>query len=357
MDDINSHLVPQAAFEATNSLICQARVAEGRYIPRRNKTEFPIPEKLNLFLVAVQLAAAFALLAFASRTRSYYLLAVLGVCFALVMQMGFALAHEAVHRKLHRNHRLNMSLGIAVFALFPASIHFFEVAHLLHHRRNRSDDELEDYVLPGERPWLKRMMYFLLISGLFWLLLCVSSVATAMIPLKRIHLPRPDDESGSFRKFAQFLNGVRPGRARRDLFVGALMWVAAFSLLHLRWQAVAVCYGVFAFSWASQQYIYHVRTPRHAVLGALDLKLWQPIDWLYLHFNYHLTHHLAVWVPWNYLPAVAAEQPKQSYLKTYVRLWRQPEELDHAWPPQHQMSGPLPQKTDRGSAFDVGLPW
>jgi fatty acid desaturase len=332
-------------------------VAEGRYIPRRNKAEYPIPEKLNLFLVGLQLASAFALLAFASRTRSPYLLAVLAVCFALVMQMGFALAHEAVHRKLHHNHRLNMGLGIAVFALFPGSIHFFEVAHLLHHRRNRSDDELEDYVLPGERPWFKRLVYFLLISGLFWLLLSVSSVATAMIPLQRIHLPRPDEGSGSFRKFAQFLNGVRPGRVRRDLFVGALMWVTAFPLMHLRLPAVAVCYGVFAFSWASQQYIYHVRTPRHAVVGALDLKLWQPIGWLYLHFNYHLTHHLAVWVPWNHLPAVAAEQPKQSYLKTYFRLWRPPEALDDAWPAQHQMSGPLPPKVDRRSALDAGLPW
>ena len=99
---------------------------------------------------------------------------------------------------------------------------------------------------------------------------------------------------------------------RRDLLVTAIVWVAAFPLLHLRLALVAICYAAFGFSWASQQYIYHVRTPRHAVLGALDLKLWRPLRWLYLNFNYHLTHHLAVWVPWNHLPSIAPQQPRSA---------------------------------------------
>jgi fatty acid desaturase len=337
-------------------LISAESAAAGRYIYRRNRAEFPIPGKLNILLTFVQLSVALAILATASRVHGALVFGC-AVCFAFVMQMGFCLAHESVHRKLHPNRKLNVGLGVVMFALFPGSLHFFEVAHLLHHRRNRSDDELEDYVLPGETAWYKRVMYYLLISGLFWLLLPLSSIVVAMIPRRRIRLPRPDDNAGSFRKFVQFLNGVRPSRVRRDLLAAIAIWCAAFPLLHLRWQAVMVCYAVFGFSWASQQYIYHVRTPRHAVLGALDLKVWKPIGWLYLHFNYHLTHHLAVWVPWNHLPAVAAAQPRQGYLRTYAGLWQPPELLERSWPAQHQTSGPLPLKNSPKPTHPVELPW
>ena len=118
---------------------------------------------------------------------------------------------------------------------------------------------------------------------------------------------------------------MRPGRVRRDLLITGIFWLAAVPLLHLNFKALAVCYAAFGFSWASQQYIYHVRTPRHAVLGAYDLRLWRPMELLYLYFNYHLTHHLAVWVPWIYLPGIAAEQPNRGYLLTYFGLWRPPQ--------------------------------
>jgi fatty acid desaturase len=319
--------------------------------------EYAIPGRLNLLLVAVQMSAAFAILTLASRVHNRYLLMTLAIVFAFVMQMGFCLAHEAVHRKLHPNRTINIGAGVLAFALFPGSLHFFEVAHLLHHRRNRSNDELEDYVLPGENPWIKRIMYYLLISGLFWLLLPVSSIVVAMIPRSSMRLPNPDDDAGAFRRFVQFLNGVKPGRVRRDLLVTSAVWAIAFPLLHLRLASVAVCYAAFGFSWASQQYIYHVRTPRHAVLGALDLKLWRPVRWLYLNFNYHLTHHLAVWVPWNHLPSIAAQQPERGYMNTYLDLWRPPESLEDAWPAQYQESGPLPLRAERKPHLNVDLPW
>ncbi len=328
----------------TSALVARDGHAAGQYVHRRNRTQFPIPGRLNLVLVALQVAAGFTLLALASYTRSPWLLAATALAFAFAMQMGFCLAHEAVHRKLHPNRTINLSVGVFMFSLFPGSFHFFEVAHLIHHRRNRSDDELEDYVLPGENALVKRTMYYLLISGLFWLLLVLASILIAFIPVKRIRLPRPASDAGAFRLFLQFLNDIRPSRVRRDLLTAILTWTLAATLLHLRLAPVLLCYAAFAFSWASQQYIYHVRTPRHAVLGALDLKLWKPLEFLYLHFNYHLTHHLAVWVPWNHLPSIAPAQPERSYLKTYTHLWRPPQRLEQAWPERYQTSGPLPPK-------------
>ena len=338
-------------------LLSKQTVAAGRWVPRHNDRRYPIPGRLNVLLAAAQMLTAFAILTAASHAKNVYLVAGLAISFAFTIQMGFCLAHEAVHRKLHRNRRINVGLGILLFSLFPGSVHFFEVAHLLHHRRNRSTDELEDYVLPEENPYFKRIMYFLLISGLFWLLLPLSSIVVAMIPGRNIRLPRPEDGAGSFRKFAQFLNEVRPGRVRRDLLVTVLVWVLAFPALHLHFVPIAICYAAFGFSWASQQYIYHVRTPRHAVLGAYDLKLWKPLELMYLHFNYHLTHHLAEWVPWNHLPAIAAQQPTRGYASTYLKLWRAPEELDKAWPVQYQKTGPLPQIANDIPSVPTELPW
>jgi fatty acid desaturase len=327
-------------------LISRQAVVEGSLIPRRDGASYPIPEKLNLRLVAVQVMTALALLTVAARTTNILETCLLAVVFAFVMQLGFCLAHEAVHGKLHRHKKVNEGFGILLFALFPGSFHFFEIAHLLHHRRNRSDAEIEDYVLPSEVPWLKQVAYYFLICGLFWFLIPLSSLVIAMIPRRSIRIPNPDEDAGVFRRFAQFLNDVRPGRVRRDLVVTGVIWAVAVPVLHLHLAALAICYAAFGFSWASQQYIYHVRTPRHAVLGAFDLHLCRPMEWLYLYFNYHLTHHLAVWVPWIYLPRIAADAPTRGYLVTYFGLWRPPQPVEQAFPSQYQTSGPLPPRSD-----------
>src|SRR5580700_5124609 len=223
--------LPSRLETAAPPLISNEAAAAGQWISQRKNRRYPIPDRLNLVIAAVQMSTALAVLSAASHTKNSYLIAGLAISFAFTMQMGFCLAHEAVHRKLHSDRRLNVGLGILLFSLFPGSVHFFEVAHLLHHRRNRSNDELEDYVLPGENPWIKRIMYYLLVSGLFWLLLPVSSVIVALIPRSRMRLPNPDDDAGAFRKFVQFLNGVKPGRVRRDLLVTAAVWATAFPLL------------------------------------------------------------------------------------------------------------------------------
>lgn len=334
--------VDPSARTGLDPLALRQALAEGSMIPKRDGSSYPIPARLNLSLAAVQLTTALGLLAAASHTSNRAVVALIALAFAFVMQMGFCLAHEAVHGKLHRSKKINEGFGVLLFALFPGSFHFFEIAHLLHHKRNRSDAELEDYVLPSEVSWQKRLAYYLLICGLFWSLIPLSSVAIALIPRRSIRIPNADENAGVFRRFAQFLNDVRPGKVRRDFLVTGAIWLAAVPLLRLNAAALAICYAAFGFSWASQQYIYHVRTPRHAVLGAYDLKLWRPLELLYLFFNYHLTHHLAVWVPWIYLPGIAGYRPNRGYLATYFRLWRPPESVEAAFPEQFQPSGPLP---------------
>jgi fatty acid desaturase len=196
-----------------------------------------------------------------------------------------------------------------------------------------------------------------MLCGSFWVLTPLAMVATATVP-DFIRVPPPSESAGTFSRYLQFLNSVNRRRVRRDLVVTAVVWTAAALLLHLRLGALATCYAMFAFVWASQQYLYHVHTPRHTVLGALDLRLWRPLELLYLQFNYHLTHHVAAWVPWIYLPEIAPERPRRGYMTTYIDQWRPPRPIEQAWPAEHQSSGPLlvtgAQDMDRGFSMPSG---
>jgi len=318
----------------------------GSMVPLRESRDCRIPSALNLTLCCIQASIALALLHAASQAATMARAIIPAIAFAFIMQAGFCLAHEAVHGKLLRNRRANVYAGILLFAFFPGSYHFFEIAHLVHHHRNRSDAELEDYVLDGENAMVKRVCYYLLICGLFWLLVPLCSLAAALTPARRASLPPPGARAGQFRRFAQFVNDLRLNRVRRDVAIVILFWLAAAPLLHLTWRGVALCYAAFAFSWASQQYIYHVRTPRHAVLGSLDLHLPRPMELFYLNFNYHLTHHLAVWVPWIYLNRLAPERPSLGYIRTYLQLWRPPERIEAAWPDAFQTTGAVPAREE-----------
>jgi fatty acid desaturase len=326
----------------SDRLIFREAVARGHFVDQTDTARYPIPGRLNATLALTQVLVCLALLAAASRANSPWVIGLSAVLFAFMMQLGFGLAHEAAHNKLYPNSGVNEALGILLFSLFPGSYHLFSVAHLVHHRRNRSDAELEDYILPTETSWMKRVTYYLVLCGLFWLLTPLATLAMALVPGRSIGLPAPDVDASVSTRYLQFLNSVRPGRIRRDLFLLALTWTSASLLLHFKLSHLAICYATFAFCWASQQYIYHVRTPRHVVLGAVDLHLWRPFELLYVHFNYHLTHHVAAWVPWIYLPEVAAERPTRGYLTTYLEQWRPPEPVEKAWPPRFQESGPLP---------------
>ncbi len=327
----------------SDRLIFREAVSRGHFVDQKLASRYPIPAKLNVTLAIGQFLVCFGLLACASRSDKFWLTGVFAAIFAFMMQLGFGLAHEAVHSKLYPNSRVNEALGILLFSLFPGSYHLFGVAHLVHHRRNRSDSELEDYVLPTESPWIKIVTYYTILCGLFWLLTPLTMLVIAMVPKRSIGLPPPGVDASVSSRYIQFLNSVRPGRIRRDLFLTVLIWTGASMLLHLKLSHLALCYGAFAFCWASQQCIYHVRTPRHVVLGAVDLHLWRPFELLYVNFNYHLTHHVAAWVPWIYLPEVAVERPTRSYMTTYLDQWRPPEPVEKAWPPCFQESGPLPE--------------
>src|ERR1700712_877479 len=98
--------------------ICREATANGRFIRQPDANPFPIPNALNTILVAIQVVLSFAILSLASHTRSRWILLLSAISFAFMMQLGYGLAHEAAHSKLHTSKDLNEFLGMLLYALF-----------------------------------------------------------------------------------------------------------------------------------------------------------------------------------------------------------------------------------------------
>lgn len=313
-----------------------------------SRKRFPIPNLLNGVLSVMQLAVSLGLLAVMSRTASWVFWAS-AVAFAFVMQMGFSLIHEAQHNKLHAHSAVNEGLGILLAAMFPGSFQFMKVAHLAHHRRNRSDAELVDYILPNESRLAKWTQYYALVCGLVWLGVPLLTVLISLVPWsvvrRRAARNKQDELAGGATNYLRTVAEVRPQRVRLELIAVGAFWLLAVSVLHLEWRALWVAYAAFGFSWASQQYVYHIRTPRHLVEGALNLKLWAPLRLLYLNFNYHLEHHRAPGVSWIYMPGLAKAPASQPYWVTYLRIWPPPQPVSMAYPQDFQARGALATRT------------
>jgi fatty acid desaturase len=89
-------------------------------------------------------------------------------------------------------------------------------------------------------------------------------------------------------------------------------------------------YFCFGFSWSAMQYVHHFGTTRHVTEGTRNLWIFAPLDSLWLHHNWHLTHHKQPTVPWIYLPKLGQQQdPERGFLPWYyLRMWRGPRFTD-----------------------------
>jgi fatty acid desaturase len=104
---------------------CAEALLQGRFIRQADPDRFPIPSRLNIVLAAGAIAVAFALLSGASHSYRFWETLLFAVAFSFVMQLGFGLAHEAAHGKLHPSPSINEGLGICLYSLFPGSYHLF----------------------------------------------------------------------------------------------------------------------------------------------------------------------------------------------------------------------------------------
>ncbi len=288
-----------------------------------------LPARRNVALAIAIVAAALFLQWWAARQTSAWAVAGIGVLFSFLLLPLYSLLHEAEHRLFNRDARVNDAFGVALAALFPGSFSFLRACHLGHHRRNRSDVERFELLLPGDAAAARTAAFYALFLGGFWLLVPLATVALVVWPrLLRAQIVQDAPEA------AAMVNGVRAGFVRRirleSLAVVALH-VALFFALELRVVTVLALYGLFALNWSSQQYVTHAYSPRDVKNGAHNLAAARAYEMLLLNFNWHLAHHQNPAVPWNRLPAFEdTSRARPGYLRAFLRFWRGPRRIDEA---------------------------
>src|SRR5262249_39184965 len=142
----------------------------------------PIPNRLNLCLVALVFAGGLGLLWLGSRADAWSLVLLTGVAFSYLMLTNYALLHEAAHGNLNASPRVNYLLGVVTGLLFPIPYRLMRTTHQNHHNHNRTDHEMFDLYYPSDWKVLKLVQWYGLLCGLFWPFVPLGALLFALFP-------------------------------------------------------------------------------------------------------------------------------------------------------------------------------
>jgi fatty acid desaturase len=288
-----------------------------------HSADMPIPDRLNLAVVAAVFGAALGLLWLGSRAESWYAVLGIGVLFSYVLLTNYALLHEATHHNLHSNPRVNYALGVLTGLLFPVPFSLIHTTHQGHHLRNRTDHEMFDLYYPADRRVVKFAQWYAILCGLFWVVIPLGAVLFAVWPaLLRTRAFR------RARSSSYLLGDVRAAEVRAirgEVLLTGLFFAGLFGLLSLKGPNTLALYACFAFNWSTRQYVGHAFSRRHVVEGAWNLRHNRLMTLVLLHGEWDLNHHRRPDVSWVYLPGLSLpEESRPSYVRQYWRQWRGP---------------------------------
>jgi len=287
-------------------------------------TSYPIPEKTNVVLFVLALPATWILLWLGSHAPlGWALLA--AVAFSLVNHLPFSIMHEAVHGVISPNKFRNDLFGLLAGAVFPTSFSLQRVAHLGHHRRNRTDEELYDYYLPNESKRSKTFsIYAGNLFGLYWFCIPLSNLIYLLCPWlysSKWFIEGPVRALG-FEPYVREIAQLPKLRVWLECALAFSYQVLVWMMLDLNWQGWLICYWAFAVHWSALQYVDHAWSPRDVINGAWNLKVMPISSAVALNYHYHLAHHRHPQVPWRYLPDLVEDSdPRPTFWSIYFRLW------------------------------------
>lgn len=288
------------------------------------RRQYPVVESINILLFIAVMPAIWGLLWLGSHaTLPWAVLA--AVSFSLVNHLPFSLLHEAVHGVFSENRIRNEFFGALAGAVFPTSFFLQRFAHLGHHRRNRTDDELYDYYLPSQSRRLKNFnLYAGNLFGLYWFCIPFSTLVYLVSPWlysSQWFIQGPARALG-FEPYVREIAKLPKFRIWIECLLALSYQVLVWRALDLNWQGWLLCYWAFALHWSALQYVDHAWSPRDVINGAWNLKVLPVTSAFALNYHYHLAHHRHPQVPWMYLPKlVEADDPRPTFWSIYFRLW------------------------------------
>lgn len=280
-----------------------------------------IPERLNLLLVVSVQIAVFGLLWLGSRLDLVWSIPI-GIVFSFILLTNYALMHESVHHILHRSPKVNYILGVLSHSLYPKSYTMFEIAHIMHHRGNRTDHELFDYYYPNDNKLIKNIRWYGILSGLYYPLVPLANLIMAIIPWFFHTKPFKESPYSSIL-FTEFKGKVIT-KLRLEVLFAVTLWVIMWNLLSLHWQSVLILYACFGFNWATRQYVTHAWTPRDVMEGAANLMVSKLHGWMLLNGQWDHSHHKFPYLPWTELsnPKYQTQKPTTTYFRQWLSLWK-----------------------------------
>ena len=284
-----------------------------------------IPARLNVAIIVTQVAAIFLCSHAAARVHHAMSLAGLALAFGILMNSVYAIIHEAEHAMLFPNRRWNDLAGAAMALFFPAPFHLIRQGHLGHHFRNRSDDEAFDFYFEEDHRLWRYLILYGILTGCYWIVVVLGNVIFLFFPFaadkKYWNFDRPS------HAFMESLNPSYRRLIRLECLAAISLHVAIIWFFHIPPLNYAIMYFGFGFTWSTMQYVHHYGTERHVTRGARNLRLWEPIDRLWLNHNWHLVHHEHPTVPWVHLPAlggITRTEKRGFILWSYLKMWRGP---------------------------------
>jgi fatty acid desaturase len=290
-----------------------------------------IPNALNATIIVIQLGSVGCCFGLAARAELGWWMVPLAAVFAVIMNSVYSVIHEAEHAMLFSNRRVNDLAGVGMALLFPAPFHLIRQGHLGHHLRNRSDDEAFDLYFEGDSVVWRWMVWIGILTGFYYLTVVLANIVLVIAPgLLDRRGKRVEEQVSVDRPGRAFLESLNPAYHRwiraESACVIALHVGVVWALGVPVWHYLAM-YGAFGFSWSAMQYVHHHETERHVTRGARNLWFLAPIDWIWLHHNWHRTHHEHPTVPWVHLPTLAradGNTRRDFLLWRYLRMWRGP---------------------------------
>lgn len=286
---------------------------------------YPIPDRLNVFLVAMVSVTAVSLLWLASYTSSWVVTLIVGIVFSYAMLTNYALLHDATHETLRSTSRANYLFGLIAGIWFPIPFSMIHYTHRSHHRFNRTDTEMFDCYYPTDNWWLKSIQWYAILLGLFWPLIPLGALFIAIMPSRlRLKLLSKADPARGLSYLATIPSDVVT-RIRLETVLIAVVFSSLAWMLNLRLFPVLICYACFSFNWSTRQYVTHAFSERDVINGAFNLRHNPVMDLILLHGQWDLNHHRHPEVSWYYLPCLTkSKEASRSYFAQYFRQWRGP---------------------------------
>lgn len=223
---------------------------------------------------------------------------------ALFNPMLWGLLHEAIHGSLLPDKGMNERGGRMLGIAWGASFHVLTYGHLMHHRLNRRWES--EYYHPARISRGRAVLsYYVMLLGGLYATEVLASVVFAFAPRKvaqDIIRCKAKDDAQQIAAERYFLKPDRQRRLQQDVIAMVLLYGASLLVYGEYWPLLLAAVYARALVASLLDNIYHYGTPNDNSVAAKEVYAPRLISLLFLHMNYHHTHHRNAVVPWLYLP-------------------------------------------------------